>query len=153
MQQRLIYHFLDDDELLRITNKIKEIEKTTSGEICVTIKEHRHFLKRKKSICELSEEEFIRLGINKTRDNTGILIFIILESRQFYILADNGIIEKVPQTTWDLIRDEMQGMFVKGEFCKGILHGLAEVGTILSKHFPVKPDDKNEISDRVRIED
>jgi len=153
MRQRLIYHFLDDDELLRITNKIKEIEKTTSGEICVTIKEHRHFLKRNKSIRELAEEEFIRLGINKTRDNTGVLIFILLEGRQFYILADNGILEKVPQSAWDAIRDKMQGMFVKGEFCKGILHGLSEAGNVLSKHFPVKPDDKNEISDRVRIED
>ena len=152
MEQRLIYHFLDDDELLRITNRIKEIEKTTAGEICVTIKEHRHFLKKKKSIHELAKEEFIRLGINKTRDSTGILIFILLEGRQFYILADDGINEKIPQSVWDAIRDEMQSKFVKGEFCKGILHGLTEVGKILSKHFPVKPDDKNEISDRVRIE-
>lgn len=153
MRQRLIYHFIDDDELLRITNKIKEIEKTTSGEICVTIKEYRHFIKRNKTVRELAEEEFLRLGINKTRDNTGVLIFILLESRQFYILADSGITEKVPQSTWDSIRDEMQGMFAKGEFCKGILHGLAEAGIILSEHFPIKPDDKNEISDRVRIED
>ena len=152
MDTRLIYHFLDDDELLRISNKIKEVEKTTAGEICVTIKERRHFLKRKKSVRELAEEEFLRLGINKTRDRTGILIFILLEGRQFYILADSGIIDKVPQTTWDKIRDQMQSMFGNGEFCKGILHGLDESGKILSKHFPVKPDDKNEISDRVRIE-
>ncbi len=153
MEKRLIYHFVDDDELLRITNRIKEIEKTTSGEICVTIKEHRHLLEKKKNIRELAQEEFIRLGINKTKDSTGILIFILLEDRQFYIVADNGINKKVSQSVWDSIRDDMQGMFVKGEFCKGILHGLTEVGKVLSAHFPVKPGDKNEISDRVRIED
>ncbi len=152
MEQRLIYHFLDDDDLLRITSKIKEVEKTTAGEICVTIKERRHFLKKKKSIMELAKEEFIRLGINKTRDSTGILIFILLEDRQFYILADDGINEKVQQTVWDSIRDEMQGKFAKGEFCKGILHGLDEAEKILSQHFPIKPDDTNEIPDTVRIE-
>ncbi len=152
METRLIYHFLNDDELLRITNKIKETEKITAGEICVTIKEHRHLLKRKKSIKELAEEEFFRLGIAKTKDKTGILIFILLEGRQFYILADSGINEKVPEETWHKIKDEMQSMFVKGEFCKGILFGIEEVGKVLSKHFPIKSDDTNEISDRVRIE-
>ncbi|MCL5028091.1 MAG: TPM domain-containing protein [Bacteroidetes bacterium] len=152
MEPHLIYHFLNDDELLRISNKIKETEKITAGEICVTIKEHRHFLKRKKSIRELAEEDFFRLGIDKTKDKTGILIFILLEGRQFYILADSGINEKVPEATWHIIKDEMQNMFIKGEFCKGILFGIDEVGKILSKHFPLKPGDTNEISDRVRIE-
>ena len=152
MEPHLIYHFLNDDELLRISNKIKETEKITAGEICVTIKEHRHFFKRKKSIRQLAEEDFFRLGIDKTKDKTGILIFILLEGRQFYILADSGINEKVPEATWHNIKDEMQNMFIKGEFSKGILFGIDEIGKILSKHFPIKPDDKNEISDRVRIE-
>ncbi len=152
MRPRLIYHFLNDDELLRISNKIKEAEKSTAGEVCVTIREHRHFLKRKKTIRELAEEEFSRIGIDKTRDKTGILIFILLEERQFYILADSGINQKVPENTWHTIKEEMQNNFSQGEFCKGILHGIDEVGIVLSKHFPRKSDDTNEISDQVRIE-
>ena len=152
MEKRLIYHFINDDELLRISHKIKETEKKTAGEICVTIREHRHFLNRKKSVEELAQAEFIRLGIGKTRDKTGILIFILLEGRQFFILTDSGINEKVPQNTWDDIKDEMQAMFINGEFCKGILHGINKVGNILALHFPTKPDDTNEISDKVQIE-
>lgn len=153
MEKRLIYHFINDDELLRISNKIKETEKLTAGEICVTIREHRHLLNRKKSVEELAQAEFLRLGIGKTRDKTGVLIFILLEGRQFYILTDSGINEKVPQSTWDKIKDEMQGMFINGEFCKGILQGIDEIGGILQNHFPVKPDDTNEIPDKVQIED
>ena len=152
MQGKLIYQFLNDDELLRISNKIKEAEQTTAGEICVSIKEHKTLLKKRKSVRELAEEEFFRQGVDKTRDKTGILIFILLEGRQFYILADSGINEKVPQKTWDKIKDEMQAMFIKGKFSSGIIYGIEEMGKILSSNFPVKQDDTNEISNRVRID-
>ena len=151
MKQQLIYNFFDDDEFLRISNKIKETEKITAGEISVSIKEKRSFPQRKKTLKQLAEDEFYRLGITKTRDSTGILFFLILEDRQFYILADKGINEKVPQDTWDKIKNEMQERFAKGEFCNGILFGIEEAGKILSDHFPVKPDDTNELSNRVNI--
>ena len=151
MKEQLIYNFFDDDELLRISNKIKEMEKNTAGEICVSIKERRSFLQKKKTLRQLAEEEFYRLGIAKTRDDTGILIFIILEDRQFYILADKGINEKVQPDTWNSIKDSMQEKFLQGEFCKGILLGIEEVGKKLSVHFPIKPDDTNELSNRVII--
>ena len=150
--QGLIYHFISDDEMLRISNRIKEVEKTTAGEICVAVKEHLHFLQRNKPIDALAEKEFVRLGVDKTRDKTGILIFVLLPKRQFYIMADTGINEKVPENTWDSIKDEMQKMFLTGEFSKGIIHGVQKVGNILSEHFPVKPDDMDEISNEIIID-
>lgn len=152
MKDQLIYNFFDDDDLLRISKKIKEMEKNTAGEICVRIKEKRSFFQKKKTLRQLAEEEFVRLGITKTRDDTGILIFLVLEDRQFYILADKGINEKVPPNTWDSIKDNMQEKFIQGEFCKGILLGVEEVGKKLSAHFPIKPDDTNELSNRVIID-
>jgi uncharacterized membrane protein len=149
--KQLIYNFVNDDELLRITNKIREYEKLTAGEICVSIKEHKKFLQRRKSVADLAKQEFARLGIGKTRDKTGILIYIILEERQFYVLADSAINDKVTEDTWHKIKDEMQEFFIKGMFAKGILHGVEATGKVLSEHFPVKPDDTNEISDRVII--
>jgi uncharacterized membrane protein len=152
MEKQLIYHFVNDDELLRISNKIKEMEKTTAGEICVSIKEKRSLLEKKKSVRELAEKEFFKLGVANTRDKTGILIFLLLANRSFYILADSGINEKVPLGTWDKIKDEIQKNFSHGEFCKGIIFGIEEVGKILSKHFPIKPDDTNELSNRVNLD-
>lgn len=152
MKTPLIYKFLNDDELLRISNKIKSEEKKTAGEICVSIKEHRSFLQRNKSVKKLAEEEFFKLGIDKTRDKTGIIIFFLLESRQFNILADEGINKKVPEKTWDKIKDEMQEHFAEGKFSEGIIHGIGRVGKILSEYFPIKSDDTNEISNRVILE-
>ena len=146
---QLIYHFVNDDELLRITNKIREYEKLTAGEICVSIKERKTFFQKRRTVDELAKHEFVRLGIGKTRDKTGILIYIILEERQFFILADSAINNKVGENTWHKIKDGMQEFFMKGMFAEGIIHGVEETGKVLAEHFPVKPDDTNEIPDRV----
>ncbi|MGA8263538.1 MAG: TPM domain-containing protein [Ignavibacteriaceae bacterium] len=152
MENRLIYHFVNDDELLRISSKIKEMEKTTAGEICVSIKEKRSLLEKRKSLREMAEKEFFKLGVANTRDKTGILIFLLLEDRKFYILADSGINVKVTQETWDKIKNEIQQKFSNGEFCKGLIFGVEEVGKILSTHFPIKADDTNELSNRITVD-
>lgn len=151
MEKELIYNYMNDDELLRISRAINTYEKLTSGEISVCIKEKKPFSFKKMSLKEAAEREFFRVGLNKTRDKTGILIFLLLKEKQFHILADSGINEKVPQNTWDTIRDEMQKKFGRGEFSGGIIYGVEQIGKILTEHFPVKPDDTNEISNRVNI--
>ncbi|MCX6151216.1 MAG: TPM domain-containing protein [Ignavibacteriales bacterium] len=151
MKNNLIYNFFTDDDLLRISDKIKEMEDITSGEIRVSVKEHRKLLQRKKSVHELALAEFIRLKMHETRDKTGILIIILLEERKFHILADEGINEKVPDNTWDDISNEMQTEFQKGLFSEGIILGVEKVGKILQVHFPIKADDTNELSNKVEF--
>jgi len=149
MTNELTYHFFDDDDFLMISNKIKEMEKITSGEIRIAIKEKVPIGKRSKEIRELAEEEFYRLKMDETRDKTGILIYILLNNRQFYILADSGIDEKVPHSRWDKIKDEMEEEFKTGHFAAGVLLAITKVGQILSEHFPIKVDDTNELSNKV----
>lgn len=149
MHSEILYNFFTDDDFLRISNKIKEMEKITAGEIRVAIKEEKQFLKRNKTVRELAEEEFHKLKMNETRDKTGILLYLLLKERQFYILADAGINEKVKQETWDKIRDEMQNEFREGQFTNGMLLGIEKVGKILGEHFPIKVDDTNELSNKV----
>lgn len=151
MQEQTIYNFFDDDDFLRISNKIKEVEKTTAGEIRVNIKEEKKFSQRNKTLIQITEDEFFRLGMDKTKDKTGILILLLLKERQFHILADKGINEKVDQDKWNSIKEMMQEKFSKGEFTNGILYGIEEIGKTLSLHFPVKPDDKDELSNRIII--
>jgi uncharacterized membrane protein len=150
--ERLIYNYFTDDDFLRISNKIKDAEKTTSGEIRVAVKDHKHFFDRKKTIRELAEKEFYKLNMQATRDKTGILLYLLLNERQFYILADKGIHEKVGDETWHKIRDQIQEKFKEGNFSAGILWGVEHVGQVLTKHFPIKLDDSNEISNQVVID-
>lgn len=149
---KLIYHFFSDDDFLRVSNKIKEMEKITSGEIRVAVKEKKRFLERKKNIRQLSEKEFHRLNMHNTRDKTGILLYLLLGEKQFYILADSGINKIVGQATWDNVRDEIQLQFQNGKFCDGLIWGIDRVGRILSEHFPRKTDDTNELSNEIVLD-
>ncbi len=149
MKKRLIYNFFSDDDFLRISNQIKKSEQTTSGEIRISVKEKRTFFEFRKSINRIAEKEFYRLGMNNTLDKTGILLFLLLGERQFYILADEGINQKVSKETWNELRDEIQNQFREGKFASGLIHGIERVGKILSEHFPIKADDKNELSNKV----
>ena len=150
--ERLIYQFFSDDDFLRISNQIKKAEKTTSGEIRISLKEKRQLADRSKSVRQLAEKEFYKLNMNSTRDKTGILLFLLLEEHQFYILADQGINERVTQETWDSVRDEIQVKFHEGNFCDGMIAGIEKVGKILTEHFPVKADDTNELSNKIVME-
>lgn len=150
--ENMIYNFFNDDEFLRISGKIKEAEKSTSGEIRISIKEKRNFKERNKSIRQLAESEFQKLGMHATRDKTGILLYLILSEKQFYILADQGINDKVGDETWAKVRDEMQEKFKNGKFAEGIIWGIDRVGKILSEYFPIKAGDTNELSNKVVLE-
>lgn len=149
MNNKLLYHYFDDDDFLMISRKIKEMEKITSGEIRVAVKESVSILKNKKNVKNLAEEEFYNLEMNKTRDKTGILIYILLAKRAFYIIADSGIDSKVEQSTWDKIRDEIEKQFKLGQYLNGLLAGIEEIGAVLSRYFPIKSDDTNELSNKV----
>lgn len=150
-KNRMLYHYFNDDDFLLITGKIKEIEKITSGEIRVSIKENKPFGMRNFDIRKMAEEEFLRLNMQTTRDRTGILLLLVLKEKAFYILADEGINNKVTPQTWDRVRDEIQSEFVNGHYTEGIIKGLEMMGGILEEHFPIKEDDTNELSNQVVI--
>lgn len=149
---KLIYQYFSDDDFLRISNKIKEAEKTTSGEIRIAVKEKKLFLDRNKNIRQLAEKEFHKLNMHATLDKTGILLYLLLGERQFYILADSGIDKIVGQVTWDAVRDEIQLRFQNGKFCDGLIWGIERVGKILTEHFPIKTGDTNELSNKIIID-
>jgi len=130
---------------------IKQAELKTSGEIRVSVKESKPPMKSKKSIKDLAEEEFYTLRMDKTRDKTGILLYISLKEKAFQILADKGINQKVKPNTWDELKEQLQKNFADGKFADGIINTVETMGEILSEHFPIKNDDKNELSNKVEF--
>ncbi|MCO6474611.1 MAG: TPM domain-containing protein [Melioribacteraceae bacterium] len=151
MSRELLYQYFSDDDFLRISDKIKQAELKTSGEIRVSVKENKPLLKSKKTIKDLAEEEFYNLGMDKTRDKTGILLYISLKEKAFQILADSGINQKVEPNTWDELKDQLQKNFSDGKFTDGIIETIGAMGKILSEHFPIKQDDTNELSNKVEF--
>lgn len=150
-RSKFIEKILSREELEKIATEIGNQEKTTSGEIRVSIKKQRSFFERKKSLRDIAIKEFNRLKMFRTRDRNGILLLLLLKERQFYILPDYGISNVLPQSFWDNIARETEDFFRKEKFFDGIINMVQKCGKILSEHFPIKSDDTNELDNKVEI--
>ncbi|MFC1839615.1 TPM domain-containing protein [Thermodesulfobacteriota bacterium] len=98
---------------------------------------------------EAAVKGFFREGIYRTRDETGILIFISVFEHRVWVLADRGINEKVKQGQWDeIVKMIIEGIKNKDQ-ANAICKALEEVGRILKEHFPIKEDDTNELKNLI----
>ncbi len=147
----LISTYFSSADLESITAAIREVEKATAGELRVEVRQRRSTKERSLSVEQIARREFVDLGMTNTRDRTGVLIFLLLEDRQFCILADEGIHAKVGQDPWTSIATEMARLFRNGAFVDGLRHAVRGVGDILTLHVPRRGDDRNELSDAVGV--
>lgn len=90
---------------------------------------------------------FVESGVYATRERTGILIFISLMEHEVRILADNGISEKIDQSTWNTLASTIALGVREGKTSKVLIHGIEECGHILTEHFPAQDENKNELVD------
>ncbi len=128
----------------KIAEAIREAELKTSGEI-------RVFVSRKdiEDPVAAAREHFIQLGMEKTRERNGVLIFVAPHTHKFAIIGDAAVHAKCGDPFWKEVAEAMSGHFRNSEFTEGVLHGVKRAGELLAKHFPRRRDDKNELSNRV----
>jgi uncharacterized membrane protein len=147
-----INKYLSKKDLTDLQDKITEVEKTTSGEIKVCLKLNKKFSEKYFSSYDLAVQEFHKLGMQKTKGKSGILFYILLKEKRLEIIADEGIHKKLIQDYWDALAKHISLEFANGKYKNGVLHFLNEAGLILSREFPRKSDDTNELSDEIVIE-
>lgn len=94
IKKNFLSEYLSDEDLKKISGKISDIEKKTSGELRVFIKKNRGLFEKNLSSRELALRGFTKLKMHKTRDKTGVMIFILFDERKFEIIADEGINSK-----------------------------------------------------------
>jgi uncharacterized membrane protein len=151
MSKGFLKKYLNDEQLRGIASKISEQERLTDGEIHVCIRHRRHWNERRLTLHEIALKEFFKLGMDKTRNRTGILIMLLFNERKFQIIADEGIHSKVPDGTWDNVASAISVHFANERFFDGICAAVEAVGSELQKFFPRRDDDTNEISDEVDV--
>jgi len=92
---------------------------------------------------------FFEKGLYRTREESGILIFISLLERKVWILGDRGINTKIPPHDWhDLVQELSTGMR-EGRACGTLCAVIGRCGEKMAVHFPRKADDVNELPDDV----
>ena len=67
------------------------------------------------------------------------------------MIADKGINEKIPQEKWNSIVENIIQGIKSDKVIEKLKESILECGELLEKHFPIKPDDTNELSDDVTI--
>ena len=151
VKKNFLSEYLSDDDLKIISNKISEIEKKTSGELRVLIKKRRGIFEKKFSPREIALKSFTKLKMHKTKDKTGVMIFILFDEKKFEIIADEGINSKIISGFWNDITESMKTSFINKNYLGGISSSIEKLGEALIKEFPVKPDDKDELSNEVIV--
>ncbi|MGF7006275.1 TPM domain-containing protein [Aminobacter sp. BE322] len=93
--------------------------------------------------------QFYARNIHLTNARTGVLVFVSIAERYAAVIADAGINAKVEQGQWDGIVAELIGHARDDRLADGFVAAIANVGTLLARHFPVQQGDANELDDHL----
>lgn len=94
---------------------------------------------------------FYQQGLYKTREETGILIFISLLEHKVWIVGDRGINEKIPPGYWKKLAEDLALGLRSGRGGEAVCEVIAACGEELSRHFPRRADDHNELADNLIV--
>ena len=136
--------FFSTLEKEEITQAIMKAELDTSGEIRVHIE--NTFTG---DVMDRAAFIFKQLGMNKTDQRNGVLIYLAVKNRRFAIIGDSGIHKVVPENYWDNIKAKMLNHFREGRFADGLVEAITSTGDHLKKHFPRLKNDVNELPDEI----
>jgi uncharacterized membrane protein len=137
-------NFFTAEQQEDILQAIRDAELNTSGEIRLHIES-----KCKGEVLDCAAYIFKKLGMHKTQQRNGVLIYLSIENRTFAVIGDAGINAVVPENFWESTKQLMINHFREGRFTEGLIEGIAQAGLQLKKHFPYQSSDVNELPDEL----
>ena len=129
----------------RISDAIADAERKTSGEI-------RVYIQRGEvpgDALPLAQKKFDELGMTRTAQRNGVLIFVAPRAQKFAVVGDEGIHQKCGREFWQLLVSSMAEHFRKENFTDGLVHGITGAGELLAQYFPREGGDRNELPNTV----
>jgi putative membrane protein len=94
---------------------------------------------------EAAVNRFFLEGLHRTRDESGVLLFISVFEHRVWVLADRGIHAKVEAGQWDeAVRTVVEGIRLQRQ-ADAVCKAVGMIGAVLAAHFPRKPDDSDEL--------
>ncbi|HEY2292548.1 MAG TPA: hypothetical protein VGM86_17755 [Thermoanaerobaculia bacterium] len=96
---------------------------------------------------------FLEQEVFRTRDRTGILLFVSLFERRVVLLADSGIHQKVEEGDWETITRKLAKGIRSGRPGPALVEAIRACGELLERHgVERRADDTDELSDELRRE-
>jgi uncharacterized membrane protein len=131
-----------------IASTVDEAESKTSGEIVVRLVHRLLPLEKPRA---RAQREFFELRCHETKLRNGVLLFVVMASRRFEIVADEGIDRQVEPGTWEAIADRLSEGIARHGLEHGVCDAVASIGEVLAKHFPREAGDVDELPDRPTV--
>ncbi|HEX7183166.1 MAG TPA: hypothetical protein VF756_15100 [Thermoanaerobaculia bacterium] len=98
-----------------------------------------------------AEMAFLEQEVFRTRDRTGILIFLSLFEHRVVVLGDSGINQQVEQRQWEGIVADLVTGIRAGRPGAALVEAIRQCGELLERHgVALQPGDRNELPDELR---
>ena len=96
----------------------------------------------------MARQQFLAQGLHRTEDRLGVLIFVSEAEHYVEILIDQGVADKIENSSWQQIVDDFIQKVKSGEIEAGFTQCVGEVGEQLIRIFPVTAV-RNELTNRL----
>lgn len=136
--------FLTDNQMASLVEAIQTAEDHSTGEIRIHIDSNTEG-----NNAEMAYEVFRTLIKDKTVAQNGVLFHVNFEQHYLTIIGDEGIHNKVHQSFWDKMHDEITQEFSKGNYFDGLRKAVLETGLELKNYFPISGENPNELPNEI----
>jgi uncharacterized membrane protein len=144
VNQRTLEDFLSEAERQRVKEAIRQAEGRTSGEIRVHLDDAIE-----DDVLDHAAFVFEELGMHRTKDRNGVLIYVSVPSQRVAVIGDTAIHAKLGDGYWNEVLGILLADFREGRPCDGLCKGVERLGEQLREHFPHQRDDRNELDDDI----
>jgi uncharacterized membrane protein len=143
MQPKAFLNALDHE---RIVTAIRQAEACSRAEVRVHVSN-----RSVDDPAKAAAAQFEKLGMTRTAERNGVLIYVAPRSQKFAVIGDSGIHQSCGQSFWQEVAGAMEADFRAGRFTDGIVKGLARTAEALGTYFPRREGacDVNELKDEV----
>lgn len=143
---RWVRAFLSEADLDAIARAVTEAESRTSAEIRVHLDHRCPGDPMARAI-----QVFERIGMHRTAEKSGVLVYAAIADHKLAVIGDEGIHSRVGDDYWRTLVEAIVGHLASERPRDGFVHAVGEVGLVLARHFPRRPDDRDELENRVSI--
>lgn len=131
-----------------IEQAVSQLEQQTSAELRVVVERKA---KKADSAMGRAEVLFDELGMRRTAEHNGVLIYLSFKPHYLAVVGDEGIHQKVSADFWQTVYEAMKIECQAACYTQAICRGIEQVGQQLAYHFPRSEDDVNELPNEVVI--
>jgi uncharacterized membrane protein len=146
-----VSEFLPEESREIIKAAVVAAEKCTSAQIKIVVAERSSRMGSKKAVEKKADFEFFSQGLDHTKENTGVMIYISLNEHRVVIRTGKHVQDAIRQEVWEDVVSRIANGIKDKNHVSVICEAIAGIGKALASNFPASASCVNEVPDDVVI--